>query len=100
MLGSTLDVSPYLDRLQMELERAPVGEVHRLADSIFAAWEEGRFVFLFGNGGSATTASHMAEDLGKTCTPIGPSGERDGKRINGQRVEGHTAEDGAGDHTV
>ena len=32
----------------------------------FAAWQQGRFVFIIGNGGSGTTASHMAEDLGKS----------------------------------
>src|SRR5688572_19817881 len=32
----------------------------------YRAWEHDVFVFIFGNGGSGTTASHMAEDLGKS----------------------------------
>ena len=40
--------------------------MQRWADLIYQAWENERFVFIFGNGGSGTTASHMAEDLGKS----------------------------------
>jgi D-sedoheptulose 7-phosphate isomerase len=40
--------------------------MQRWADLIYRAWENDRFVFIFGNGGSGTTASHMAEDLGKS----------------------------------
>jgi len=37
----------------------------RLVDRLYEAYEAGRRVFTFGNGGSAATASHMAEDLAK-----------------------------------
>lgn len=67
MLGFTLDLDAYLVRLQAELARVDRHAVHRLADLIYEAWCDGRFVFIFGNGGSATTASHLAEDLGKNC---------------------------------
>jgi D-sedoheptulose 7-phosphate isomerase len=33
---------------------------------VFSAWRDDRFVFIIGNGGSGTTASHMSEDLGKS----------------------------------
>ncbi|HKD38347.1 MAG TPA: SIS domain-containing protein, partial [Pirellulales bacterium] len=36
------------------------------ADLVFDAWRGGRYVFIFGNGGSGTTATHMSEDLGKS----------------------------------
>ena len=65
MLGVHLDVEAYVKRLQAELDRLDRTEVTALADSIYEAWENQRFVFIFGNGGSATTASHLAEDLGK-----------------------------------
>ncbi|MBN2473192.1 MAG: SIS domain-containing protein [Pirellulales bacterium] len=67
MLGTQLDVNDYLTRLQTELARVDRDEVGRLANLIFHAWENERFVFLFGNGGSACTCSHLAEDLGKNC---------------------------------
>ena len=41
----------------------------RWADLIYEAWKRGRYVFILGNGGSGTTASHMCEDLGKSTLP-------------------------------
>jgi len=67
MLGADLNIQEYLDRLRLELTRVDLDAVGRLADLIFSAWEGGNNVFVFGNGGSATTSSHLAEDLGKNC---------------------------------
>ena len=66
MLGATLDVAPYLLRLETELRRINPADMQRWADHLYRAWENERYVFIFGNGGSATTASHFAEDLGKS----------------------------------
>ncbi|MHB1038656.1 MAG: D-sedoheptulose-7-phosphate isomerase [Pirellulales bacterium] len=66
MLGAQLDVTPYLQRLKAEIDRVDPAEIRRLADLIYQAWENGKFVFTFGNGGSGLTASHMAEDFGKS----------------------------------
>lgn len=66
MLGAKLDAAAYLGRLSEELARIDQGELLRWADLVFEAWENGRFVFIFGNGGSGTTATHMSEDLGKS----------------------------------
>ncbi|MDX1947905.1 MAG: SIS domain-containing protein [Pirellulaceae bacterium] len=66
MLGATLHLPSYLDRLNREIARLNQADIQKWADLIFAAWQHGRFVFIIGNGGSGTTASHMAEDLGKS----------------------------------
>src|ERR1700682_4835230 len=66
MLGAKLDAAAYLGRLSEELGRREQGALLRWADLVFEAWETGRFVFIFGNGGSGTTATHMSEDLGKS----------------------------------
>jgi D-sedoheptulose 7-phosphate isomerase len=66
MLGATLATDAYLQRLNEEVRRIDQTAMQRWADLIFQAWQNGRFVFIFGNGGSGTTASHMAEDLGKS----------------------------------
>lgn len=66
MLGSTLDVGPYLARCNAELARLDVRAIQAWADLIYEAWEREQQVFIFGNGGSATTATHMCEDLGKS----------------------------------
>ena len=66
MLGASLGISQYVERLQGELERVDPQESQAWADLIFEAWQNEKFVFVFGNGGSATTATHISEDLGKS----------------------------------
>ena len=66
MLGATLGINDYVERLQSELERVDPKEIQSWADLIFQAWQNEKFVFVFGNGGSATTATHISEDLGKS----------------------------------
>jgi D-sedoheptulose 7-phosphate isomerase len=65
MLGTKLDVRPFLERIGQELLRLDPEEVRALADAIFASYQHGRTVFLIGNGGSGSNASHFCEDLGK-----------------------------------
>ena len=66
MLGATLTASDYLVRLETELRRISQPALQQWADLVFDAWKQDRFVYIIGNGGSGTTASHMAEDLGKS----------------------------------
>ena len=66
MLGAQLTVSAYLDRLQAEIARLDQAAIAKLADLIYAAWRDDRFVYIFGNGGSGTTSTHFSEDLGKS----------------------------------
>src|SRR5262249_47400775 len=65
MLGTTLAVRPFLERVARELLRVDPAEVQALADLIYATYQEGRFVFVCGNGGSGSNASHFCEDVGK-----------------------------------
>ena len=67
MSGITHDVDEYLRRFQKELGRVDGAQVRRLADAVYEAYQLGRFIFVFGNGGSGATASHFAEDLGKNA---------------------------------
>ncbi|MCH2596391.1 MAG: SIS domain-containing protein [Pirellulales bacterium] len=66
MLGASLDENNYLTRLNEEIGRVDSQAMTHWADLIYEAWQQEKWVFLFGNGGSGTTASHMAEDLGKS----------------------------------
>src|SRR5258705_11860662 len=66
MLGASLNLPSYLDRLNREVARLNQADIQKWADLVYDAWQNGKFVFIFGNGGSGTTASHMAEDLGKS----------------------------------
>ena len=66
MLGASLGINEYVRRFQAELERVDTKEIQAWADLVFEAWKNEKFVFVFGNGGSATTATHISEDLGKS----------------------------------
>ena len=66
MLGATLDTSSYLQRLKDEIDTLDQQAIQRWSDLIYKAWEEEKFVFVFGNGGSGTSATHFSEDLGKS----------------------------------
>src|SRR5689334_10249276 len=65
MLGTTLDVVPFLERVGKELLRIDPDEVQALADAVYDCHQQDRFVFIIGNGGSGSNASHLCEDLGK-----------------------------------
>jgi D-sedoheptulose 7-phosphate isomerase len=65
MLGIKLDPRSFLSRVGEELDRIDPNEVKALAEAIYHCYEQGRIVFLCGNGGSGSNASHFCEDLGK-----------------------------------
>ena len=67
MLGATLGVKPYLDRVNEEIGRLDAAQIQKMAELIETAYRAGRFVFIIGNGGSGANASHFSEDLAK-CT--------------------------------
>ena len=54
------------ERLLKELSREDIDKVVQV---LFDAWKDGRTVFIMGNGGSASTATHFACDLAK-CTIV------------------------------
>ena len=65
MLGIKLDIRPFLERAGQELLRIHPSQVKALADAIYECYQSRRMVFLCGNGGSGSNASHFCEDLGK-----------------------------------
>ncbi|MCU1308053.1 MAG: sugar isomerase [Acidobacteriaceae bacterium] len=60
-----LAVEDYFQTLSQVIPRLPYSTINLAAAAILRAFEEGRTVFVFGNGGSAATASHIACDLNK-----------------------------------
>ena len=58
-------VQSYLGRLASVLKTIEPKQVAKVGELLATAREEGRHVFLCGNGGSAALASHVAVDLGK-----------------------------------
>ncbi|MFZ0738270.1 MAG: SIS domain-containing protein [Candidatus Acidiferrales bacterium] len=55
----------YIAELQGILARLDTKMIDRFAEAIWRGYEEGRTLYLFGNGGSAALASHFACDIGK-----------------------------------
>ena len=52
----------YSARLKRAIDLIPIDAVETLSDWLLDAWRDGRQVFLFGNGGSAGNAIHLAND--------------------------------------
>ena len=75
------DYSRYLDDLKTLLDKLPLAQVRRAAEVLFRAYETDRTLFVFGNGGSAALASHMASDLGKATHVPGPASLQGVKRL-------------------
>ena len=55
----------YLLAVQGVLARLDHAIVDRMVEVVWRGYQEGRTLFLFGNGGSAALASHFASDIGK-----------------------------------
>jgi D-sedoheptulose 7-phosphate isomerase len=67
MLGATLGAKDYLERVCEDIRRLDLSQVETLSDLVEQRYHEGKFVFIIGNGGSGSNASHLCEDLAK-CT--------------------------------
>jgi D-sedoheptulose 7-phosphate isomerase len=65
MLGTQLNPRAFLDRVAQELGRIDPEQIKKLADLMWDCYQRGRFVFVIGNGGSGSNASHFCEDIGK-----------------------------------
>src|SRR5437660_11722825 len=59
------DATSYFGCLQHTIKKLPLDTIERVRTILLDAYDTGRMVYLFGNGGSAALASHFACDLGK-----------------------------------
>lgn len=75
------DYSRYLAELRSVLDNLPLSEAEGATDILFRAYQTDHAVFIFGNGGSAALASHMASDIGKATHIPGPSRLEGVKRL-------------------
>ena len=66
-----MNVSRYLAELQPVLEKLRAEDLSRIESVLLQARAEGRLIFIIGNGGSAATASHLANDLNKGASVPG-----------------------------
>lgn len=62
---SIVTIQKYLTELDQAVRQTDMDAIHKAVEVLWEAYENNRQVFIFGNGGSASTASHMACDIGK-----------------------------------
>jgi D-sedoheptulose 7-phosphate isomerase len=60
-----LDARQYFKELRHVVTGLAHDGIDQIADALFKAYESGQIVYTFGNGGSASLASHFACDLAK-----------------------------------
>lgn len=65
MLGAELGPGEYLERCSEVFRTLDLAQLEGLADDLYSSWEKQKFVFVCGNGGSGSNASHLAADAGK-----------------------------------
>jgi D-sedoheptulose 7-phosphate isomerase len=59
-------VSNFLTEFADVARRISEDDVNKTIELLFEAWKQGSKIFIIGNGGSASTATHFACDLAKT----------------------------------
>lgn len=58
-------IKNYLLESQQILKELSVEDIDKIIKHLFKAWKQNSTVYVMGNGGSSTTASHFAADLSK-----------------------------------
>lgn len=61
-------VNEYLEQQKAALESIPVEKVAQVIQLFKKTLQDDRQIFVFGNGGSGTNASHFVTDLGKSAS--------------------------------
>ncbi len=61
-------IEKYLNDQKAVIDSIPADEVAKVIEKFREALKEDRQIFVFGNGGSATNASHFVTDLGKSSS--------------------------------
>ena len=80
MLGAHMPPRPFLERIGQELLKIDPAEVQLLADLMHAAYSNGKMIFVIGNGGSGSNASHFCEDIGKGTLKLPEDLQNDAKK--------------------
>lgn len=90
MTGNMEKYHEYLTQLSAVLGSLPLEDAARGVDILYKAYCNHRTVFLFGNGGSAALASHLAADLGKGVAVPGPDWKANPRRLRVMSLNDNT----------
>ena len=61
----------YLEQLKGLLDIFPHDQFEKIGQTLISAYDNEKHVFIMGNGGSGSTASHFACDINKGCCSNG-----------------------------
>jgi D-sedoheptulose 7-phosphate isomerase len=64
-------IDDYLRVTETIVRKISRTDINRVVDLLYEAWKADKQVFLAGNGGSASTATHFASDLNKYASELG-----------------------------
>ncbi len=68
--GNQEFINNYFGEMKEVIENISRQDIDKTIELLFDAWKKNKTVFIMGNGGSASTATHFACDLAK-CTIVG-----------------------------
>jgi D-sedoheptulose 7-phosphate isomerase len=60
-------IDNYFIQLNETVNKISPDDITKVIDVLFTAWKNRKKIFIIGNGGSASTATHFAADLNKTA---------------------------------
>ncbi len=70
-INSETAIERYFQELELLCQRLPRQPITDAVETIYHAWQRGSAVYIIGNGGSASTATHFACDLAKSTIIAG-----------------------------
>lgn len=65
MIDFVNKIDSYFDKLKLTIDNLDRKEINEFINLLLKARDEGKFIFIMGNGGSAATASHFVCDFNK-----------------------------------
>ena len=70
MLRTNLEfIDQFLAEMKSIIDKLDRTKIDQIIEALFETWGNGKRMYLMGNGGSASTASHLVNDFGK-CTAL------------------------------
>lgn len=70
-MNSSTHIDQFFTELSRVIEEIDRKSIERCVDLLFETWQRGGTVYVMGNGGSASTATHLACDLAKVTVVTG-----------------------------
>lgn len=62
-------IDQFLSEMKVIVDQLDRDKIDQIIEAMYETWKNGKRMYLMGNGGSASTASHLVNDFGK-CTAL------------------------------